>query len=331
MLLGEMKSMKLGLEAISAVHKDLGSPADNFKSVHIAGTNGKGSVSWKIASGLQQAGLRVGLFTSPHLIHPEERIRINFKPIDQIGPDLPYKLTYFEMMTMKAFVYFAEQNVDYAVIEVGLGGRLDATNIITPKLAVITSIGFDHMSYLGDTLEQITREKAGIMKQGVPTIVGPSVNINAEKVEGPFKHFEQENCAIAKRALEKLGFYGADLSIVPPGRFQKHENIIFDVAHNMPAMEALIARLKLEFPKKHFRFLVSFSEGKEHEKMLDFLKSVAVEVCIAHTTHERLVKLGSSDIKTVFQTLAKKTKIRGEMLIVTGSHFMMEDLLEFFS
>lgn len=331
MPLDEISGMKLALEAITAVHRDLGEPAHTFKSVHIAGTNGKGSVAWKIASGLQQAGLKVGLFTSPHLYCPEERIRINLKPVDSIGEDLPYKLSYFEMMTMKAFIHFAEQKVDYGVIEVGLGGRLDATNIIRPKLAVITSIGFDHMSYLGDTLEQITQEKAGIMKHGVPTLVGPSVNIDAEKIEGPFEHFEQENQAIAARALEILGFSRGDLSIVPPARFQKCEHVIFDVAHNMPALKALLARFKVEFPNKAFRALVSFSEGKEHEKMLKLLENCALEVCIAHTNHERLLKLGSSDIKNSFQKLAQKTKQRKEMLIVTGSHFMMEDLLEFFS
>ena len=173
---------KPGLERCEAMDKVLGHPHRKFKCVHIAGTNGKGSCSHTIASILQCAGYRVGLFTSPHLLDFDERIRVNGDPIahdyvvqwvDQTYPLLKDEQpSFFELATMMAFCYFAEQKVDVAVIEVGLGGRLDSTNIITPEVSVITNISFDHMQFLGDTLPQIAAEKAGIMKAGVPCIIG---------------------------------------------------------------------------------------------------------------------------------------------------------------
>ena len=173
---------KPGLERCEAMDKVLGHPHRMFKCVHVAGTNGKGSCSHTLASILQCAGYRVGLFTSPHLLDFDERIRVNGEPIahDYVVQwvDKTYPLlkdeqpSFFELATMMAFCYFAEQKVDVAVIEVGLGGRLDSTNIITPEVSVITNISVDHMQFLGDTLPQIAAEKAGIMKPGVPCIIG---------------------------------------------------------------------------------------------------------------------------------------------------------------
>jgi dihydrofolate synthase/folylpolyglutamate synthase len=173
---------KPGLERCEAMDKVLGHPHRKFKCVHIAGTNGKGSCSHTIASILQCAGYRVGLFTSPHLLDFDERIRVNGEPIAHdyvvqwVAQTYPLlkdeQPSFFELATMMAFCYFAEQKVDVAVIEVGLGGRLDSTNIITPEVSVITNISFDHMQFLGDTLPQIAAEKAGIMKAGVPCIIG---------------------------------------------------------------------------------------------------------------------------------------------------------------
>ncbi|MCX6233423.1 MAG: bifunctional folylpolyglutamate synthase/dihydrofolate synthase [Bacteroidetes bacterium] len=160
----------------------LQNPQHNFRSIHIAGTNGKGSVSHFTASILQEAGLKVGLYTSPHLRDFRERIRINGKKIpkayicnfvntyqkdfDAIRP------SFFEMTVGMAFHYFSEEKVDVAVLETGLGGRLDSTNIVVPVLAVITNIGYDHMQFLGDTLEKIAGEKAGIIKPGKPVVIG---------------------------------------------------------------------------------------------------------------------------------------------------------------
>ena len=162
----------------------LGHPERRFKSIHVAGTNGKGSVSHFMASILQEAGYKVGLYTSPHLVDFRERIRINGEMIPEeevvrfhssfLIPHSSLSLSFFEMTVGLAFDYFAREKVDVAVIEVGMGGRLDSTNVITPELSIITNIGFDHTQFLGDTLPKIAAEKAGIIKPGVPVVIGES-------------------------------------------------------------------------------------------------------------------------------------------------------------
>ena len=159
----------------------LGNPEQKFKSVHVAGTNGKGSSSHMIASVLQEAGYKVGLYTSPHLKDFRERIKINGQVVgkrfvqDFIETHKTfleyYKLSFFEMTVGMAFTYFAQEKVDVAIIEVGLGGRLDSTNIITPEISLITNIGLDHTQMLGNTLEKIAMEKAGIIKRNVPVVI----------------------------------------------------------------------------------------------------------------------------------------------------------------
>lgn len=164
------------------IAEHLNHPERNFKIVHVGGTNGKGSTSSLIASVLQEAGFKVGLYTSPHLVDFRERIRINGEEIskefvvDFIAQNKNFldqnKLSFFEMTVGMAFQYFSDQKVDVAIIEVGLGGRLDSTNIITPLLSVITNIGWDHMNLLGDTIEEIAFEKAGIIKENIPVVIG---------------------------------------------------------------------------------------------------------------------------------------------------------------
>ena len=179
-------AFKKDLTNIKALSKHLDHPEDKFASVHIAGTNGKGSTSHMIASVLQEAGYKVGLYTSPHLKDFRERIRINGKPIykkdviqfidkNRLFLEIQ-KVSFFEMTVGMALDYFAEQEVDFAVIEVGLGGRLDSTNIVTPQVSVITNIGFDHTQFLGETLEEIAYEKAGIIKFEVPVVIGEKNN-----------------------------------------------------------------------------------------------------------------------------------------------------------
>lgn len=160
----------------------LGNPQNNFKSIHIAGTNGKGSTSHMLAAILQQAGYKTGLYTSPHLKDFRERIKINGEMIPEDAViDFVQRIkqtsesiepSFFEVTVAMAFDYFAKEQVDFAVIETGLGGRLDSTNIITPILSIITNIGYDHMNILGDTLEKIAFEKAGIIKQNIPVVIG---------------------------------------------------------------------------------------------------------------------------------------------------------------
>lgn len=173
---------KPGLDNVMELDAAYGNPHKQFKTIHIAGTNGKGSVSHTLAAILQSAGYKVGLYTSPHLKDFSERIRVNGKPIsEQYVIDFvreadkiiaKFNPSFFEITTLMAFTYFAHENVDVAVIETGLGGRLDSTNIISPVLSVVTNVSFDHVNLLGDTLEKIAFEKAGIIKSGIPAVVG---------------------------------------------------------------------------------------------------------------------------------------------------------------
>lgn len=173
---------KPGLDTSRALAAAFGNPQDSYPSIHIAGTNGKGSTAHTIAAILQSAGYKVGLYTSPHLVDFRERMRVNGKPITEdevvdfvnrfIAMDSSLRPSFFELTMVMAFEFFAKRNVDVAVIETGLGGRLDSTNIINPILSIITNISFDHTQFLGDTLEKIASEKAGIIKEGVPVVIG---------------------------------------------------------------------------------------------------------------------------------------------------------------
>ena len=175
---------KPGLERITAFCRHIGNPQRNFFTIHVAGTNGKGSVAHIIASVLQQAGYRTGLFTSPHLQDFRERIRVDGEMIPKQkvvnfvdkhhDKMVELELSFFEMTAALAFDYFAQSDVEVAVIETGLGGRLDATNIIVPLVSVITNVGLDHTALLGDTLPKIAAEKAGIIKKSIPVVIGES-------------------------------------------------------------------------------------------------------------------------------------------------------------
>ncbi len=206
--------IKLGLDKPEKILSELGNPHRKFLSVHVAGTNGKGSVSAMTASILIANGFKVGLFTSPHLVSFTERIRINNEQIAEsevvnLTEEIRLKIekskfripepTFFEFVTAMAFLYFARNNVDWAVIEVGMGGRLDATNLIEPEVSVITRISYDHKEFLGDTLTDIAREKAGIIKSGIPVV-------SAEQD----KEAENVICAVAREKSAPLHLYGKD-------------------------------------------------------------------------------------------------------------------------
>ena len=205
---------KEGLDTTHKLDDFFGYPHRSFKTIHIAGTNGKGSCSHTIAAILQQAGYKTGLYTSPHLVDFRERIRVNGVPVsEEYVVDFvnryreifePMHPSFFELTTAMAFNYFKQEKVDVAVIEVGLGGRLDCTNIIIPDLSVITNISFDHTQFLGDTLAKIAFEKAGIMKTNVPVVIGETtpetkeVFINhANDVKSPIVFAENEENIIS--------------------------------------------------------------------------------------------------------------------------------------
>ncbi len=187
----EIRTIKLGLDRVRTLLGALGDPHQSFRSVHIAGTNGKGSTAAMISSALQQAGGRTGLYTSPHLIEPTERIQVNGAPVspeqfsgafDEVHNvaerlhhrgELEAHPTYFETVTAMAFLLFRQLGVETAVLETGLGGRLDATNVVQPELCVITRVDYDHEAWLGNSIEAIAGEKAGILKPGAPAVFAP--------------------------------------------------------------------------------------------------------------------------------------------------------------
>ena len=207
------KAYKPGLQTTHELDEHFSHPHRQYKTIHIAGTNGKGSCSHTIAAILQSQGYKVGLYTSPHLVDFRERIRVNGECLpEQYVIDFveenraffePLHPSFFELTTAMAFKYFAEQKVDYAVIEVGLGGRLDCTNIITPVLSVITNISFDHTQFLGNTLTEIAGEKAGIIKPDVPVVIGeyieetrPVFEKVAEERHSPILFAQDEDTAM---------------------------------------------------------------------------------------------------------------------------------------
>jgi dihydrofolate synthase/folylpolyglutamate synthase len=269
----------LGIDKILRASQFLGSPEKSFKSIHIAGTNGKGSTAVFLSSILERSGYKVGLFTSPHLSDIRERVVINqemilkddfvklYRLVEEVDSKNNLQLTYFEVITMIAFLYFSESKVDFAVVETGLGGRLDATNIIEPEVAIITRLAVDHKRWLGETLEAIAKEKAGIIKKGLTSLVTIHQEEDAMKViekkcvsnnvsfyvEEPLnnkvalglagKH-QRENAALALKTARLLKEQGCDISgevdtlkdVSWPGRLETISGtpyIILDGAHNL--------------------------------------------------------------------------------------------------
>lgn len=289
-----------GLDGIRALCEAIGNPQTRFESIHVAGTNGKGSVCHMLASIYQQAGFRTGLYTSPHLEDVTERVRINGIPIPDAGMDafdqaaaaylIRHSVSYFEYTTAMAFWWFAQRKVDIAIIETGLGGRLDATNILTPLRCVVTSIGPDHQAVLGPTLSDIAREKAGILKPGVPAVVGPvpeECRVHFEThpevtfVERPLpldstdvvSAYSGLNAAIATAAvahpidpdLIRLGLASTVSATGLKGRFERlrpDRDWYFDGAHNAPALQSLMDLVEIRYPGRTPVWVVSIMKDK---------------------------------------------------------------------
>jgi dihydrofolate synthase/folylpolyglutamate synthase len=247
--------IKLGLGTIRNILKGLGNPQDNFESIHVAGTNGKGSVASALASILQTAGYRVGLYTSPHLIRFNERIRINDRQISNRNVVNAYQAvgrvhygrrepTFFEFATAMALYEFGRQNVDWAVIETGMGGRLDATNMIKPCVSVITNVSLEHRDYLGNTLAQIAYEKAGIIKRRTPVVTGVKqasaiavVEDVAHKKSAPL-YRRAKDFTVKRHPAAKFSYYGIDR------RWQNlHTNLLGD--HQIDNTALVLAAVEL--------------------------------------------------------------------------------------
>ncbi|EEY58400.1 folylpolyglutamate synthase, putative [Phytophthora infestans T30-4] len=266
-------AVKLGLENMQKLNAAFGDPASQFEIIHVAGTNGKGSVAFKVAKALERSGHKTGLFVSPHVACFRERVQVNGQLISEsdvcdalseifnISAQLRIPATFFEITTMLAFMHFAKQGVDCVVLETGLGGRLDSTNIVTPALSVITSIGLDHTRILGNTREAIAREKAGIIKANVPVVVGPNtpVNVmmefaarnNAPLVRVPLQadfdeDYNAENTAIAREACVQLN----TLHSLKTGRSRAAQKLCVDLT-NKRVNAALEARPPCRFQVLH--------------------------------------------------------------------------------
>ena len=304
-----------------AFAKILGEPHTKFPSIHVAGTNGKGSTSHMIAAVMQEKGYTVGLYTSPHLVRFSERIRINGVEVEEgfvidfVRQHQAYfvaeQLSFFEITVGMAFAYFASQKVDYAIIEVGLGGRLDATNIITPLISVITNIGLDHTEFLGTSLEEIATEKAGIIKNGVAVVIGKK-QLETEKVfrsiakerEAPIYFaedysmpqldldllgsYQEENKLTAYVALQQLmgnqlegdSLRGFSKVVELTGLRGRWESIgskpvvIADVTHNKEGFIQAIPQL-MAMKKAGLHIVLGFVQGKAIEEIFALLPTSA--------------------------------------------------------
>ena len=316
------KAYKPGLENITRLCEFFGNPQDKIKTVHIGGTNGKGSTSNMLASVLQEAGYRVGLYNSPHLIDFTERIKVNgvnadkefvYRFIQQLKK-LPDNIrpSFFEFTTVMAFEYFYQQNVDIAIIEVGLGGRLDSTNIITPLVSAITNVDLDHMNILGNTIEEIATEKAGIIKPGITVISGDeresvkkiiqekakdneSQFVDATAVETSLEsdlkgNYQKKNIRVVLALIDQLRTKGFEISAenIENGMLNVHKNtgfigrwfqfsenplIICDTAHNQAGLELVFGQL--ENIDKHKHIVLGFVKDKKIDDVLKFLPANA--------------------------------------------------------
>jgi len=318
-------AFKKDLTNIIALSKYLGNPHQKFKSIHVAGTNGKGSTSHMLASVLQEAGYKVGLYTSPHLKDFRERIKVDGEELsEQFVIDFVEKnkqfleqhaLSFFEMTVGMAFHYFTLQNVDIAVVEVGLGGRLDSTNIISPLLSIITNISFDHTQMLGKTLPKIAIEKAGIIKPNIPVVIGEyqkevfqifkekakstqseliiasdlvTPNYNTD-LNGIYQDRNLKTVFAALRIIDANGFPLTDLGIKKgllhvvkntrfKGRWQVLQNkpkAICDTGHNVAGLSLVFKQLAQE-TYKTLHFIIGVVNDKDLESMLPLFPKDAV-------------------------------------------------------
>src|SRR5512138_4022327 len=317
-------AIRFGLERVQRGLDGLGHPERAYAILHVAGTNGKGSTCAMAAEALRAAGHRVGLYTSPHLQRFEERIQVNGAPIsadalaarvEEVRRACPWheaapeveRLTYFEFATLLGLLHLARERVDVAVVEVGLGGRFDATNAVLPRVAAVARIGLDHTQLLGDTVEQIAFEKAGIFKPGVPAVVhahqppGALETLRAEAArrgapltvapvawDGPVAlagPHQRGNAALAAAALRELARAGVPVPEEAiaggiararwPGRLEEVAGVLLDGAHNPDGAAALAAALSALHPGRPVELVFGVLSDKDHHGMLAALGPAA--------------------------------------------------------
>jgi dihydrofolate synthase / folylpolyglutamate synthase len=321
--------IKLGLDNTRCLFAALGDPAAKLRFLHVAGTNGKGSTCAMLEGMLREAGLRCGLYTSPHLVDFRERIRISSELISEeavaegltrlrdASAGWDHAPTFFELATALAAWWFAEQAAEAVVWETGMGGRLDATNVVVPEVSVITPVGLDHQKFLGHTLAEIAWEKAGIIKQGVPVVMAPQTDEARRVIEsraaelgslliavekpweaGPLGlvgAHQRWNAAVALAALDASGFSVDKVArarglagVVWPARFQRAgSNLVIDGAHNPAAVEALVATWREVFGGCKARLVFGALQDKDAAELLRLLRVISDQVWLVPVANER--------------------------------------------
>lgn len=357
--------IKLGLERIEAVLKKLGNPQDDLKCIHVAGTNGKGSVCAILAAILQEAGFKTGLYTSPHIFEYTERIKINgveipretFTRLVSEVVNLGEDLTEFEILTAVMFKYFQEEKVDYVILETGLGGRFDATNVIKSNLcAIITHIDLDHTERLGNTRSKIAFEKAGIIKPDCPVITSEGYEEIKDAADAnnslfllvtPFSDttnlalkgtYQGENLALALNCIQLL-FPQISQDVVQkaltkvqhPCRFEfiEEKNLIIDGAHNPNGAMALRESLDYYYPSSQRRFIFGCLRHKDYEKMINILFDPRDEIYFYHFNNPNSCTV--EELQAVCPYPSKEFTDTNVILpdklnIICGSFYMIKEL-----
>lgn len=370
--------INLGLERVQAVLEILNNPQKHLKFIHVAGTNGKGSVCAMLSAILNNNGLKTGLFTSPHVYEYTERIKINDEEISkedfaknvleiiEIAEKNEIHLTEFEILTVVAFRYFAQNNVDLVILETGLGGRLDATNVIENNIcSVITHIDLDHTERLGDTIEKIATEKAGIIKQNCPVIVGET-NVGFEVINAIAKEkkadviisepyspihlftysplkgtYQRENLAIVLKVIELLNQNDFKITeeqieqglknVKHPCRFEylKEKNIIIDGAHNPNGTKALRESLEEYFPNQKIKFVFGCLNNKKYAQMMQNLFSQNDEIYFYEFESPNACTFKElSDVCKFSSKNFDEFKLDSNTLtVICGSFYMIKELL----
>ena len=373
---------KLGLENPCALAAHAGNPHERLRFTHVAGTNGKGSVCAMLESICREAGMKTGLFTSPHLMSFRERIQVNRQPVSEAqvvklveclqalmknfpADRLP---TFFEVVTVMALEHFAREEVDIVLWETGLGGRLDATNIVTPLASVITPIDLDHQQYLGDTLEQIAAEKAGIIKPGIPVFSAPQepaalavLQTTALRAGAPFSiasgetttrlpgRHQRQNAALAKRVIKEV------LAVVPEkaieagltkvqwaARAQCFEmdgrKVVIDAAHNPASAEAFADVLQEDFAGQRPTLLLGMLADKNWDSIVAMLAPLAGRVVCVPVSSERglnpdqltvAARAHSAEVECAGSVSAGWELVRSDPLVaVTGSLYLIGEVMD---
>ena len=367
--------IKLGLENIRSLLKALGDPHEHLSFVHVAGTNGKGSVCAMLDAMLRAAGYRTGLYTSPHLIDFRERIRVNgikipreaaargLEALRQVAGTWNHSPTFFEFATALALRHFAESGCEFVVLETGMGGRLDATNAVVPLASVITPIALDHTQWLGKTVTEVAREKAGIIKPGVPVVSARQDTAAAEvivqcakdlgcpltfiegAVEGPQLGLpgmhQRRNAALAVASLRAAGVVASSDAIAQglrgvrwPGRFQMMgERFVLDGCHNPHAAEQLLLNWRNVFGTEQADVIFGALGDKDYSTMLEILAPISREVLLVPVRSERaatpeMLALACPRPHRIFPRAKDALEASRGRTLITGSLFLVGEVLE---